>query len=381
VALVIDNAYGGGAEATVLALALGLANTGHRVVLCYTRIPPSSAQASILASAGVELISLARRSRWRLDHWWPLVRALRRARVEVLNSHLHTSNVWCSLLRFVRPNMRFVATEHSSWCVSDRRSGVLDRLVVGRSTHRFVAVSTESARRLELVGVPATKVTVIRNGSSRPIANRQDPEVRRLRRELGAEGELLVGSVSMLRPQKRIDLLIDAFAAIERRHPTARLVVVGDGPERPALQCRVARLGLRRVQFLGHRDDVGALLAAFDIFAISSDAEGSPLALIDAMRAGLGLVATTVGGIPEMAPHGDCAVLVPPNDADALATGIARLVQDRELRERLGSAARDRAEQLFLVERMVDDWSDLFHQLADDRDRRARPRATGRCAR
>src|SRR5207302_9468037 len=168
------------------------------------------------------------------------------------------------------------------------------------ASHRFVAVSTESARRLELVGIAATKVTVIRNGSSRPIPDRQDPEVRRLRRDLCAEGELLVGSVSMLRPQKRVDLLIDAFARIEREHPTARLVVVVDGPERPALQCRVAKLGLRSVQLLGQRDDVGALLAAFDIFAISSDAEGSPLALIDAMRAGLGLVATAVGGIPEM---------------------------------------------------------------------------------
>jgi glycosyltransferase involved in cell wall biosynthesis len=367
VALVIDNASGGGAEATVLALALGLAIGGHRVVLCHTRTPPSSAQASILASAGVELISLARRSRWRLDHWWPLLRALRRERVDVLNSHLHTSNVWCSFIRFVRPNMRFVATEHSSGCLTNCRGSLLDRLVVGRSSHRFVAVSTESARRLELVGVSAPKVAVIRNGSSRPIPDRQDPEVRRLRRELCAEGELLVGSVSMLRPQKRVDLLIDAFARIEREHPTARLVVVGDGPERPALQCRVAKLGLRGVKFLGQRDDVGALLAVFDIFTMSSDTEGSPLALIDAMRAGLGLVATTVGGIPEMAPHGECAVLVPPNDADRLATGIALLVQDRALRERLGAAARDRAEQHFVVERMVEDWSDLFHQLARDR--------------
>jgi glycosyltransferase involved in cell wall biosynthesis len=195
--------------------------------------------------------------------------------------------------------------------------------------------------------------------------------VRRLRRELCAEGELLVGSVSMLRPQKRIDVLIDAFARIEREHPTARLVVVGDGPERPALQCRVAELGLRGVQFLGQRDDVGALLAAFDIFTMSSETEGSPLALIDAMRAGLGVVATAVGGIPEMAPHGECAVLVPPNDADRLATGIALLVQDRALRERLGAAARDRAEQHFVVERMVEDWSDLFHQLAGDRHRHA----------
>jgi glycosyltransferase involved in cell wall biosynthesis len=125
------------------------------------------------------------------------------------------------------------------------------------------------------------------------------------------------------------------------------------------------------VQFLGQRDDVGALLAAFDIFTMSSETEGSPLALIDAMRAGLGVVATAVGGIPEMAPHGECAVLVPPNDADRLATGIALLVQDRALRERLGAAARDRAEQHFVVERMVEDWSDLFHQLARDLHRRA----------
>jgi glycosyltransferase involved in cell wall biosynthesis len=205
---------------------------------------------------------------------------------------------------------------------------------------------------------------VIRNGSSRLIPDRQDPAVRAVRDDLCGDGTQLVGSVAVLRAQKRLDVLLDAFATVEHDDPGVRLVVVGDGPELPRLRRRASMLGLRGVRFLGHRDDIGTLLAAFDVFAMSSESEGTPRALIEAMRAGLGVVATRVGGIPELAPDGQFALLVPARDPERLAAGISRLLRERGVRDRLGAAAKERAEELFSSERMLEDWSALFCELA-----------------
>jgi glycosyltransferase involved in cell wall biosynthesis len=217
--------------------------------------------------------------------------------------------------------------------------------------------------------LPAHKVQVITNGSSRLIPKTADPAVKALRRDLCGDGELVVGTVGMLRPKKRVDLVLDAFDRIRREFPTARLVIVGDGPELPELRTRAER-GLGDVRFLGHREDVGALLASFDLFVMASEVEGSPLALIEAMRAGLGIVATRVGGIPDTAPDGECALLVPPGDAAGLSAAMARLLHDGQLRTSLGQAARTRAESLFGWERVVDEWSALFERVVEERRRR-----------
>ena len=368
IALVIDHAFGGGAEKVVEDLAVSLVGRGHRVLLCHTRTPPEPQEQRALAAAGVELLSLGRTSRWRLDQWWPLVRALRQERVDVLNAHLPGSNKWCAALRALRPGMRFVATEHSLDGAAAYRPVQVGRFV-GWACDRFVTVSDPAARWLiETCRLPAVKVEVVRNGSSRLIPPPDDPAVRAIRRELGAEDELIIGTVGMLRSQKRVDVILTAFQRLRREFPHARLVVVGDGPERSTLE-RQARQIPEGVRFLGHRDDVGTLLTSFDLFVMASVVEGSPLALIEAMRAGLAVVATGVGGVPELAPHRECALLVAPGDAGGLSDAMASLLRDAPLRAALGEAARVRATRDLGWERVVDEWSALFERVVEEHRR------------
>ena len=155
------------------------------------------------------------------------------------------------------------------------------------------------------------------------------------------EADFVVGTVSRLVPGKTVGDLIDAVT----RLPRATLAVVGDGPERGAVERRIDRLGLRdRVRLLGARDDVPELLAAFDIFALSSRWEGEPIALLEAMAVGVPCVATAVGGTSEVLAGGEAGVLVPAGDSAALAAAIELLRLDPEHRARIECAGRARVE-------------------------------------
>lgn len=169
------------------------------------------------------------------------------------------------------------------------------------------------------------------------------------------DGVPLVGTVCALRQEKRLDVLIAALEQLARER-AVRLAIVGDGPLRSQVAAWAGRLPPGRVVLAGWREDVDEILAAFDVFALSSETEGMPRALIEAMRAGLPIAATAVGGIPEAVPDGACALHVQPGDADALATAIGRLLDDRELARRLGAGAASRARERFGFERTVDAW-------------------------
>ncbi len=147
-------------------------------------------------------------------------------------------------------------------------------------------------------------------------------------------GEPVIGTVAALRPEKNISRLLRAFAML----PAGRLVIIGDGPERPALEALAGSLGVAdRVQFAGHHQDTAAFYAQFDIFALSSDTEQMPLSVIEAMASGLPVVSTAVGDIRLMVASENAGFIVPLNEA-SLGNALAALSGDREARRRLGQA-------------------------------------------
>jgi glycosyltransferase involved in cell wall biosynthesis len=161
----------------------------------------------------------------------------------------------------------------------------------------------------------------------------------------------LVGTVGRLAPQKDQETLLEAAALV----PEARFVLVGDGELRPELERRAAELGIAdRVTFTGAREDVPELLASFDVFAHPSLFEGFCLAVLEAQAAGVPVVATPVGGIPETVVDGETGLLVPTRDPTALAAAIRRLLEDREFAQRLADAAR-RSARRYSTERMVEE--------------------------
>jgi glycosyltransferase involved in cell wall biosynthesis len=206
------------------------------------------------------------------------------------------------------------------------------------------------ANRLRLERVPARKIAVVRNGL--------DIDAFPARRMNHAPRKVVV--VANLRREKGHDLLIDAAADVLREFPDASFEFVGDGADRARLEAHTAARGLSKaIAFLGHRDDVVDRLAAADMFVLPSRSEACSNALLEAMAAGLPIVATTIGGNLEVIDDGSSGLLVPPS-SEALATAIRRLMADPQASARFGEAARTAATTRYSFSRMVDGFESIY---------------------
>ncbi|HXK16292.1 MAG TPA: glycosyltransferase, partial [Polyangiaceae bacterium] len=187
---------------------------------------------------------------------------------------------------------------------------------------------------------------------------------RRVRAELGIpEQAWVVGSVGRLAPEKHQSLLIDALAPM--LEPRRHLVLVGDGPERAPLQARAqATLRPELIHFTGTRSDVTALLSALDVFALTSDSEGLPLVLLEAMAMGLPIVSTSVGGIPDIIEHDRTGFLVEPDNKNELTRRLIWLATRPQLALDAASAGRRLVVERHSVERMADDYERLYRRVA-----------------
>ncbi|GIL38123.1 glycosyltransferase [Roseiterribacter gracilis] len=172
-----------------------------------------------------------------------------------------------------------------------------------------------------------------------------------------------VGALCPLRAEKNVGRLLDAFAAAARTH--ARLDIWGDGPERPMLEARATALGIAdRTTFHGHVSDPAPALAQLDLFAITSDTEQMPMALLEAMATGLPVAATDVGDIASMLSDANRPFVVSKHDMVALAGALATLIDDGALRTQLGSANRAKVARDFTLQQMVDGWEELWRSFA-----------------
>lgn len=239
--------------------------------------------------------------------------------------------------------------------IPDRSPGqmLLQRLSY-QLAHRVIANSSAAAARLIEEGVHPAKVVTIANGLDveRFAARKQRATPR---------GSRVVTTVANLRPGKGHDVLLRAAARLVRRVPDIRFRIIGDGPRRRDLQRQAVALRISsHVDFLGYRSDVPELLRGSDIFVLPSLMEASPNALIEAMAAGVPIVATRVGGIPEAIEHERSGILVPAGDDRALAAGIARLMKRPQIAARLADAARQSAASRFSFDRMVREFQQLY---------------------
>jgi glycosyltransferase involved in cell wall biosynthesis len=219
------------------------------------------------------------------------------------------------------------------------------------AAHRVVANSLAAAERLRAERVPDQKITVIPNGIDPAIFPAREYSTR-LRR---------IAIVACLREEKRIDVLVTAASTILARYPDAEFLIAGEGTCRDQLLTLARDTGVMdRFRFLGHRDDVPAVLAEADVFVLPSRSEASPNSIIEAMAAGLPVVATNVGGIPELVLEGRTGRLVPPGNPDALARALLDLLEHPELAAEFGRAGRRRIEETYSFDRMVEQFETLY---------------------
>ena len=351
----------GGQEIRILEESAGMIEHGHQVaVLC----PPEARIHAEASRRGIPVIDLPV-GRKRLAGVLALRRWLAANPCDILNTHSSTDS-WLAALacRTLRRPPAVVRTRHISAPVP--RNAASRWLYNGAVRH---VVTTGEALRLQLIEgtrVAADRVTSVPTGID---SRRFAPGDRAAARSaLGLPANaLLIGIVATLRSWKGHLYLLDAFAMLA--HPTATLLIVGEGPMRDVLEARIAELRLApRVRLVGQQDKPEEWLRTFDIFCLPSYAnEGVPQAILQAMLTALPIVTTPVGAITEAVTDGETALVVPPRDAAALAGAIDRLARDTDLAVRLGAAARREALQQFTRETMIDRMETIFRDVSTGR--------------
>ena len=350
VLLVVDSLDGGGAERYVVDLAVALRRRGWPV---HVACSAGGVRAEVLADAGVPVTVLLdelieRRVSGRYG------RALRRLVAElrpaVVHAHLFASAAAAAHAVRDQP-VPLVVTEHTEGPWRDRRARAVSGLVYRRCDH-VVAVS--SAIRDLLVtdyGVAPERVEVLLPTTTAPPTAGGPPPV---------PGRPVVGLVGRLVPEKGVDVFLRAAALVSGVVPQTAFLVVGDGPLRPDLEHRAAMLGLAgTVTFTGYRSDATRLLAGLDVLVVPSRSDGSPLVVCEAMAAGVPVVGSRVGGLPDLVEDGGSGLLVRPGEAEDLARALVSLLLDPEAARRLGARGRSLAMSRS-HERLVDRVTQLY---------------------
>lgn len=338
---VVDSLEFGGLERVVTDLALEQKRRGHEVSV-FSLLDTGGLRAE-LEAAGIPVILGAKSKPFDLRLIGALRRHVRDTGTEVAHTHSFVPNYYCAAAQVgMRRPAAIVGTCHDMGTrLSDRKLRWMYRASLTR-TARVAMVGRMVHQRFVGEGwVPGHRAEVVLNGI--PVARfRSTQERRRAAREKLQlpHDALVVGAVGRLVGLKNHRLLIDRMPALVRERPDIRLVIIGGGPLEAELNARVEELGLRaNVLLASQRPDVGDLLPAFDIFALPSLTEGLSIALLEACATGLAIVATRVGGNPEIIEHEKTGLLVPPDDGPALEQALGRLAGDASLRHRLGEAA------------------------------------------
>ncbi|NLE40194.1 MAG: glycosyltransferase [Pirellulaceae bacterium] len=242
-------------------------------------------------------------------------------------------------------------------------------------TDAFIGVAESHGRYLaEHEGCPASKVRVIPNGVDTQRFHPRHPDAR-LRKELGLEpGAPVVGLVAALRPEKRHDRFLQCAAEILQRVPSAKFLIVGDGPERQALEVRSVDLGVNRaVRFLGNRRDVPELLSLFDVMLLTSDMEANPVSILEAMACEKPVVAPSVGSVPETVLDGKTGRLVAPGDEGAMVEAVVELLGAPDRAAAMGREGREEVLLHWSIDRMIDGFESLFEDIYQRKATAGRP--------
>jgi glycosyltransferase involved in cell wall biosynthesis len=373
IALVVGGLGQGGAERQLHYLATGLA--GSRVapvVFCLSeQLLPYGPR---LEAAGVPVVPLRRHGHFDVRRAVDLGSQIRRRRIRLVHAFLLDASVYAALAcrwggrpalvtsnRVCLPGRSRLRRTLDGWALRGSDAVVVNSDEVGRFTRRQYGVPVGRLRRIYNGIDPRPFIAAARDGG--------------IRRELGAgERDRLVVTIARMEPQKNPGMFLEVAASVAGADPLARFAWVGDGSEAGWVSERIRQLGLEdRVRCAGGRSDIPEVLAASDLFVLTSDAEGLPNVVLEAMAAGLGVVATDLGGTREAL--GDTGLLRAPGDAPAFAQAVRSLLADPAARRDLGGRARARVLAEFPLDRMVRETEHVYLECLDRRGRDADRRA------
>lgn len=323
--------------------------------------------ASQLEALGAPVLCVFKKPGVRPGTIWHLERLLRQLRPDVVHTHQVGPLFYGAPAAWQAAVPVRVHTEHGNHYGVRWQNRVLGRLA-GRFTHRFFCLSEDIAQEAAACRiVPRSKIRVITNGID---LSRFEPSVCKesLRQQLGLPvAGPLIGTISRLAPVKCQDVLLRGFAQLRQSIPTARLVLVGDGPKHAALLELAHELGISAsVHFVGYQATPEDYLRCFDVFALTSSSEGMPQSLMEAAAARIPIVASRVGGIPELIEHDTCGRLFSAGNCDELASTLFTALNERERSSTMADVARQRVQQRFDVRLMAEEYHRRFCELLNE---------------
>ena len=352
----IDNQDGWrGGEQQAYYLIEGLRARGHRVTIAGR--PGSEFLAKTSKIDGVDSISLSLKNEFDLFSAWRIARYVRNHGIDIVHAHTSHAHALAVLAQRIGRRGRVVVSRRVYF---EPRHDWLTKMKYGAPDH-IVAISEKIASVLLDYGVAKDHLSVVHSGIDSRRVNVEPIS----REEIGVEDAApLIGNVAALVGHKDHHTLIDAMPHVLRALPHAKLVIAGEGPLRETIEQQIADLDLRdAIHLLGYREDVPQLLNSLDLFAMSSREEGLGTTVLDAMAAGVPVVATAGGGIPEMVRDGETGLLSPVNNPKLLAENLVRMWGEAMLRVRCVDSARELVDTEFSVERMVEGNLAVYREL------------------
>ena len=363
-AYVVGSLDPGGTEKLVCEMSVVFAVEYDVSVICLDR---AGAWASSLRAQGIRVVSLWRQPGIDLRIAFLLARFFRKHSISVVHAHQYTPWFYCGVARLFSARWTLIFQEHGRFYPETRKRlrVLFNRIVLRRVTAYYTAVSQDIRTRLEkFEGIPATEIDVVYNGvREAPVLS--SAERMALRTCFGfRDADCVIGTIGRFDPVKDIPLLVRNLVVLVREESNVRGLLVGDGPTFAAVQDQVRGSGTgNRIVLSGHREDARKLVQCIDLFVLTSQSEGTSLALLEAMEAGVPAIVTDVGGNPEVVTHGLTGWIVPPGSSPPLMAALRAAVHDSAERRQRGEAGRLRYLELFSMKGMIERYRHIYRRL------------------
>jgi glycosyltransferase involved in cell wall biosynthesis len=356
----------GGAETVIYNIASNLDRDSFnpRVVL----FRPGWFQ-DFLTEKGITVDIIKSRRSWDVSFITKLAGYCRQHKIDLIHAHLPGGNLYGSVVGKVL-GLPVICTLHNEFIMPgsvENFSGAKMFIIRNLASRMVIVAEYMRADYLHKGKIPSKKMVLIYNGVS-PQKNESSFDLDNFKRQIDFRaGDILIANIANLRPPKGHLILIEAAARVLREIHRAKFLLIGeegDGKIKSAIIDRVNALGIAdRVKLLGFRKDVSQVLRHVDIFLLSSISEGLPVSVVEAMRAGLPVIATTVGGLPEVVKDSESGFLVKPGDPESLAEKISVLCKDDSQRRQMGQKGSVIASQYFSLDIMIKKYQDLYEEL------------------
>jgi len=324
--------------------------------------------ASQIRSLGIPVVDLKMDPKIRLDRIYSLYRLIKQERFAIVHNWLFHANIMGRLTGSCAKVPVIISSRHNVDIGGNLRE-LINRMTAPLDDHSIAVCQYVRSIELARARIPANKVTTIYNGVALDLFQHPDHiRTHQIKQELGiTDDALIIGCIGRLHPQKGYPQLLQALKDVKDKIPGVHLLIIGTGELDSQLKSMAHKLGLSKsVTFAGSRTDIPAILNCLDLFVLPSLWEGHPLVVLEAMAAGLPVVATQVGGTPEVVQNGETGLLVEPKDISQLASAMITLLQNPSLRKEMGIAGKKRV-RLFSIENMTQKTESLYMKLYDQK--------------